>query len=216
MTSLFKVGRAFEDKVHKQFVALQDRGLLKILGRNVRLPDKDGILREIDLLIQLFGPLHSVNVCIECRKRKAVKIEIIDRIRALRFTLPHTNFLIISSGNVSGPTMRAAEADNIPIILYKDLELLTSQVTGAGTLSEHQGVTPFDGWKFVVGASGEDPLFCTLKALIPNWTKSLWPYLVTSKTQLGNLMFHWICDVNDLDWHRILRIASDNADMDLA
>jgi hypothetical protein len=214
MVNLFRVGRNFEDEVHSQFVALQEQGLVKILGRNLRLTDKDGIPREIDLVIQLFGPLHSVNVCIECKKRKSVKIDTIDRIRALRLTLPHKNYIIISNGKVSGPTMRAAEADNIPVILYRDLKMLVLKMMGDANLPEDQRVASLDGWKFAVGSSSQDEFLQILKTLNPNWTEGPWPYLVTSKTQLGSLMFQWICDANDIDWREFDDIISDGPAVD--
>lgn len=76
----------------------------------------------------MVGPVFDVEVFVECKKRDRVKIETIDKIRSLRSTLKYNNFLIVSNGPVSEPTAVAAEKEDVPIVLYDDLEELVAAV----------------------------------------------------------------------------------------
>lgn len=65
--SNYRIGREFETVVANQFKILELRGLLEIVGRNVKVLDKDGNEREIDILLRFLGPFYQVEVCVECK-----------------------------------------------------------------------------------------------------------------------------------------------------
>jgi len=124
----YSVGKDFEEQVIKLFKSLEEVGVVSIIGSNMKIKDKDGNSREIDILVKFLGQGFSLDVCVECKKRKRVKIDVIDRIRSLRQTTQYNNFMIISDTDISKPTKEAAERDNIPILLFDDFQSYVENV----------------------------------------------------------------------------------------
>lgn len=203
MTNYAK-GREFETSVHERLAILEQRGLLSIIGRNVKVQDKDGNEREIDILISLKGPFYSVDVCIECKTRERVKIETMDRVRSLRGTLNYNNFIIVSDGPVSQPTRIAANRDNVPVVGIGELDAIVAALER--TDDKAVRMTDRVGIRLSRQKSEEQKVISEVGGCVPaEWCFSgaLWPYLVTSRTELGLILLQWICEESHLEWQDV-------------
>lgn len=201
----YKTGHDFETAVHGQLSKLEQLGFLRIEGRNVKVEDKDGNQREIDILIYLIGPVYEVEVCVECKKRDRVKVEAIDKIRSLRSTLRYNNFLIVSNGAVSKPTAIAAKGENVPIILYEDLEELVTAVF-AHKRDREQLVAMSAFVRMFPSTTPEEKILWAVKDYIPaEWSLKTryWPLYVTSQTTIGRIFLRWICIDGNIDWPEV-------------